>query len=81
MGIAKRALELRKGSQLRNRIEAFLSGREDQIFHGKYHYKGKSKKIKTKEVIIVDDLNDKCRVKDLNNNVTVIAKSQLIKIN
>jgi hypothetical protein len=80
MSIAKRALELRKNSQLRNRIEAFLSGKEDQIFHGKYIYNGKSKIIKTKEVEIIKDLNDKCRIKDLQGNTSTVSKSKLTKI-
>lgn len=77
MSLVKRALEMKPTDPMRKRIEAFLSGKNCEVYFGTYTYIGKSKKLKTDKVIIIKDLGEKCRVKDEFNNVTTVTKTML----
>lgn len=71
----KRALELPERSPVRKQIIEFLSGETDKL--QKATYKGKSKKITSKEVIILILGEEKSKVRDLNGNETTVSNSQL----
>jgi hypothetical protein len=42
-----------------------------------YNYKGTSKKLTTKKVIILSKTSNRCKVQDMNGNETSVAESQL----
>jgi hypothetical protein len=78
MSLVKRALELGKTDPLRKRIEDFLSNKPVQdVYSGVYEYVGKSKKIKSSNVTILEDLGESCRVVDEENNITTVKKTML----
>lgn len=75
MSLAKRALELPEKSPLRKQIVEFLSGGTN--LQNKVIYTGKSKKITSKEVIVISTIKDKSKIRDLSGNETTVSNSQL----
>jgi hypothetical protein len=73
MSLAKRALELGKNDPLREQIIEFLGGTK----YMKAIYNGKSKKITSKEVMIVKKGKEKSKIKDNDGNETTVLNSQL----
>jgi hypothetical protein len=77
MSIAKRGYELPKTNPLRKRIEQFLRLSYPDTNYSKVEYTGKSKKLKTKEVFILETKDDKVKVEDLEGNVTTVSEKML----
>jgi hypothetical protein len=76
MSIAKRALELPESNGLRKQIIVFLGGGTDKFQNATYT--GKSKKITSKEVMIIKKGKEKSKIKDMNDNESTVLNSQLI---
>lgn len=73
MSLAKRAMELPNSSPLRKEILDFLAGEKTS----KAIYIGKSKKILSKEVIVIKKMETKSRVRDMEGNEALVLNSQL----
>ena len=81
MGLIKRILELPKTSTLRKNAEEWLNTepKTSHIINNKYQYIGKSKKIETKNVLLIECIGeDKCKVMDENGNYTTILKKLIV---
>ena len=75
MSLVKRALELPESSPVRKQIVEFLSGGKEK--YQKAIYTGKSKKITSKEVMIISLGEEKSKIRDLIGNETTVSNSQL----
>lgn len=75
MSLVKRALELPESSPVRKQIIEFLGGGKER--YQKAIYKGKSKKITSKEVMIISLGEDKSKIRDLSGNESTVSNSQL----
>ncbi|MBD3196340.1 MAG: hypothetical protein GF317_14875 [Candidatus Lokiarchaeota archaeon] len=71
-----------KNSKLPRTINPFIPLNEGESLEANefYHYKGKSKKITNRKVIIISDNGSRCKIQDLDGNETSVAKSQLTLI-
>jgi len=79
MSLAKRAFEMKKTDPMRSRILSFLSGNVDDTLEGEFVYIGKSKKIQSRNVIILSETSDKYKIKDDFGNECVVSKSMVKK--
>lgn len=71
-----------KNSKLPRTITPYIPLKEGEKLEAQdfYYYKGKSKKITNKKVVILTDNGSRCKIQDLDGNETSVAKSQLTLI-
>jgi len=78
MSLAKKALELPENNPLRKQIIEFLGDDKINLSLIKATYTGKSKKITSKEVMIVKKGKEKSKIKDNAGNELTVLNSLLI---
>ena len=78
MSLAKKALELPENNPVRKQIIEFLGGDKLNLSRIKVIYTGKSKKITSKEVMIVKKGKEKSKIKDNEGNELTVLNSLLI---
>jgi len=71
-----------KNGKLPRSINPFIPLEKGEILETEvfYNYKGTSKKLTTKKVIVLSKTNNRCKVQDMDGNETSVAKSQLTLI-
>lgn len=71
----KRALSLPESNPIRKQIIEFLGGGRDK--YQKATYTGKSKKITSKEVMIIVLGEEKSKIRDLSGNESTVSNSHI----